>query len=93
MNLTTKSKLLEEGHQLLSLVKQQDKGFDIIVDVLEKEHLLRLEKWFHDTEVYVEKYGLDSQIDELKDLSWIINHNRVSVGRVKKIMKLLEIIG
>lgn len=85
-----KEELLRQGNALLGFVKHEDIGLGIIEDVMDEIHLQELSKWYGKVEKFMEKHAMNCQLEDFKELSWIINQNRVHIDRTKQILALLE---
>lgn len=82
-----KTDLISQGEELLSCVKKRNiLGADFADEnCMYDDDIKRLQTLFERVEEFVEKQGLECQKNRLADNSWIVNRERVSVERIKKI--------
>lgn len=91
--MKNKAALLEEGNALLVRVRKEREPFfqDYIEnEVLSECNIQELRIWLLNVEAFVEKYGMKCHQERMIELRWIINQNRVNVGRIKSILTLIE---
>lgn len=87
-----KDDLIRQGKELLSCVKKRNIFDPDFADenCMDKTDIQKLLTWFERVEEFVEKFGLECQKNRLADNSWIVNGERVSVERIKKILSIIE---
>ena len=84
-----KNVLIDQGNELLLKIHQADVfNSGSLEDVISDEDAEKFELWRLSVKSYLFGKPL---FDEFQNLDWIVNGNRVSVERVKKIIELLKI--